>query len=192
MDMLAQMSWGESALAWLFILVCCFLMLVILLQRGRGGGLSAAFGGGGGASAAFGAKTGDVFTWITVIGAAIFVLLAVLANYAFDKSLPTESAQQVTTTTTESPTPGEEGEAGTAAVMPIVQEGAETQVPVGGEEPSGETEVATEDEGAAPAEDSSPDSADGPTPAPEASPSEGTGDEAPEPRDSGAKEQPGP
>ena len=162
--MLAQMSWGESALAWLFILVCCFLMLVILLQRGRGGGLSAAFGGGGGASAAFGAKTGDVFTWITVVGAGIFVLLAVLANYAFDKSLPPASPPQVTTTTTESQIPSEEGEARTAAMIPTEQEGA------------------AEDESAAPAEDSSPDSADGPTPAPE----------APEPRDSGAKEQPGP
>ena len=189
--MLAQMSWGESALAWLLILVCCLLMLVILLQRGRGGGLSAAFGGGGGSSAAFGAKTGDVFTWITVIGAAVFVLLAVLANYAFDKSLPTARAPQVTTTTTEPQAPSEEGEAGTAAGTPAEQEGAKTQTPVGGEEPSGETGTAAEDKGAAPAEGRSPDSKDGPTPATEDFTSEGTGDEAPEPRDSGAEEQPG-
>ena len=67
------------------IFVCLFLMLVILLQRGRGGGIASAFGGGGG-SGAFGAKTGDVFTWITVVVAGIFVVLAVAANYAFDES----------------------------------------------------------------------------------------------------------
>jgi preprotein translocase subunit SecG len=60
-------------------------MIVILLQRGRGGGLSGAFGGAGGSSA-FGAKTGDVFTWITVVVAAVFLLLAVVGNYVFDAS----------------------------------------------------------------------------------------------------------
>ncbi len=61
------------------------LMLVILLQKGRGGGLAGAFGGGGGSSA-FGAKTGDVFTWITVVVAAVFILLAIGANFVFDQS----------------------------------------------------------------------------------------------------------
>ena len=41
---------------------------------------------GGGGSGAFGAKTGDVFTWITCVVAGIFVILAVTANYAFDES----------------------------------------------------------------------------------------------------------
>ena len=82
------MSFAEWSLAGLLIVVCLLLIGVILLQRGRGGGLSGAFGGGGGGSSAFGAKTGDVFTWITVVMGAVFLLLAVLANYAFDKSLP--------------------------------------------------------------------------------------------------------
>ena len=86
MDMtLAQMSWPQAGLTTLIIVVCVLLMIVILLQRGRGGGLSGAFGGGGG-SAAFGAKTGDVFTWITVSFTAVFVLLTVVANFAFDES----------------------------------------------------------------------------------------------------------
>ncbi|UCE59576.1 MAG: preprotein translocase subunit SecG [Phycisphaerales bacterium] len=85
--MLAQMSWGQWFGAMLLIVVCCFLMLVILLQRGRGGGLAGAFGGAGG-STAFGAKTGDVFTWITVVVAAIFVILSVLSNFWFDESAP--------------------------------------------------------------------------------------------------------
>lgn len=70
-------------MTWLIILVCLLLMLVVLIQRGRGGGLSGAFGGVGGSSA-FGAKTGDVFTWITVVVAAFFVVLAISANFVFD------------------------------------------------------------------------------------------------------------
>ncbi len=63
-----------------FCIVCLLLVLIILLQRGRGGGLSGAFGGAGGHSA-FGAKTGDVFTWVTVALTGIFLLLSVIANY---------------------------------------------------------------------------------------------------------------
>lgn len=85
MDLLAQMSWGLWFMAFLIIAVCVILIGVILLQRGRGGGLAGAFGGGGG-SAAFGAKTGDVFTWITVVMAAIFVLLTVVGNFMFDQT----------------------------------------------------------------------------------------------------------
>lgn len=67
------------------IVVCLFLMLVILVQKGRGGGLVGAFGGAGGMSA-FGAKTGDVFTWITIVFASVFVVLSVLGNYVYDQS----------------------------------------------------------------------------------------------------------
>ena len=85
MDLLAQMGFGRGLLAFAIIFICLLLMLVILLQKGRGGGLAGAFGGGGGSSA-FGAKTGDVFTWITVVVAAVFILLAVIGNFAFDQS----------------------------------------------------------------------------------------------------------
>lgn len=92
MNILASMDWDLWLLAVLMIVLCCFLMLVILLQRGRGGGLSAAFGGGGGSSA-FGAKTGDVFTWITVGLALIFLVLNICSNYAFDQTaVPIEAA----------------------------------------------------------------------------------------------------
>ncbi len=66
----------------IFCVVCVLLILIILLQRGRGGGLSGAFGGAGGHTA-FGAKTGDVFTWITVGFTVLFILLAVILNYLF-------------------------------------------------------------------------------------------------------------
>ena len=91
MSLLAQMSWPQWFIAATLIGVCFFLMLVILLQRGRGGGLAGAFGGGGGASA-FGAKTGDVFTWITVVVAAVFLILSVMANYGFDESAPARAS----------------------------------------------------------------------------------------------------
>jgi len=72
----------QSVIAVLFILVCILLIVVILLQKGRGGGLSGAFGGVGGHSA-FGAKTGDVFTWITVALTLLFVLTAVVGVWTF-------------------------------------------------------------------------------------------------------------
>ena len=50
------------------------------MQRGRGGGLIGAFGGPGGSSA-FGAKTGDVFTVITVIMAVLFLVVGCLLAF---------------------------------------------------------------------------------------------------------------
>lgn len=55
-----------------------FLIALVLIQRGRGGGLAGAFGGMGGQSA-FGTKAGDVFTRITVVVAACWILLCILA-----------------------------------------------------------------------------------------------------------------
>jgi preprotein translocase subunit SecG len=83
--LLAEMNWSQLLLGLLIIGVSFFLVVVILLQRGRGGGLAGAFGGGGG-SGTFGAKTGDVFTWITVAFAGVFLLLAIFANFVFDQS----------------------------------------------------------------------------------------------------------
>jgi preprotein translocase subunit SecG len=65
----------------LFIIVCVLLVVVVLLQKGRGGGLSAAFGGMG--SSAFGTRTGDVFTWVTIVLTALFLLLAIGATLLF-------------------------------------------------------------------------------------------------------------
>jgi len=61
----------------LFILVCLALMLIVLLQKGRGGGVGAAFGGGG-ATSLLGTKTGDFLTWVTICLVALFLVLAVL------------------------------------------------------------------------------------------------------------------
>ena len=74
-------GWVVPALITAFIIVCVVMMLVILIQKPKGGGLSGAFGGaggggGGGEMSAFGAKTGDVLTWFTVILFLCFLLLA--------------------------------------------------------------------------------------------------------------------
>jgi len=65
----------ELFFATLFIIISLLLIVVVLLQKGRGGGLGSVFSGAG--SAAFGTRTGDVFTWVTIVLTALFLLLAI-------------------------------------------------------------------------------------------------------------------
>jgi preprotein translocase subunit SecG len=68
----------------LFIVISILMMLVVLIQRPQGGGLSGAFGGGGGEGAgqtAFGAKTGDVLTTVTVGIFIAFLGMAIVLNF---------------------------------------------------------------------------------------------------------------
>jgi len=76
----------------LFIVTCILLIVVVLLQKGRGGGLGAVFGGA--ASSAFGARTGDVFTWVTIVLTALFLVLAVGAIFAFRPEMLKVAAPQ--------------------------------------------------------------------------------------------------
>lgn len=80
-------AWQHTIWAFLFAAVAILLMIVILLQRGKGVGLAGAFGGAGG-GAAFGAKTGDVLTWVTVMGAIVLLTLTVALNFVFRESGP--------------------------------------------------------------------------------------------------------
>lgn len=64
-------------LNFVIVLLTLFLIGIILIQRGKGGGLAGAFGGVGGSSA-FGTKTGDIFTKITVGVAIAWILLSML------------------------------------------------------------------------------------------------------------------
>ena len=71
-----------NVVAVMFGLCCVVLILVILIQKGRGGGLSAAFGGAG-ASSILGSKTGDFLTWVTIILVGLFLLLAVVMGKSY-------------------------------------------------------------------------------------------------------------
>jgi preprotein translocase subunit SecG len=72
----------------LLALSSLFLILLVLVQQGRGGGLAGAFGGMGGQSA-FGTKAGDLFTKVTIVVAAIWILLCVATvKWATSESSP--------------------------------------------------------------------------------------------------------
>jgi preprotein translocase subunit SecG len=72
-------SFIMKIVAVLFVLCCVLLVLIVLIQKGRGGGLSAAFGGGM-ASGILGSKTGDFLTWVTIALVGVFLTLAVLMS----------------------------------------------------------------------------------------------------------------
>lgn len=63
----------------LYVMVCVFLVLVVLLQAGRGG-MGTAFGGG--SQTVFGGSgAGNFLTRLTVISAALFMLLSATLTY---------------------------------------------------------------------------------------------------------------
>lgn len=72
------------AAVWLICAVA--LILIVLIQKGRGGGLSAAFGGGM-ASGILGSKTGDFLTWLTIALIGMFLTLAVLMAKFYKPSI---------------------------------------------------------------------------------------------------------
>ncbi len=87
--LLADIKWYWQALAVVFVIASILLIVVVLLQKGKGGGLSAAFGGAGGQSA-FGSKTGDVFTWITIVMVGSYLLLAMILTMNYKPVNPSD------------------------------------------------------------------------------------------------------
>lgn len=154
-------NWIIIPMAIVFVIVCLFLMLVILIQKPKGGGLSGAFGGAGGsANAAFGAKTGDVLTWFTVVCFVLFILLAMGLTWAIHPQVLPQDTPAA---------------AGTDAANPLTEILDET----GGTMP-GEDRGPADDEPAIPveAEAANPGAADDattPEPAPEAAAAPATG-----------------
>jgi preprotein translocase subunit SecG len=73
----AEVKWYVGPLTVTLILLSLFMILLVLIQRGKGGGLAGAFGGAGGSSA-FGSRAGDTFTRVTIISAAIWLLLIMI------------------------------------------------------------------------------------------------------------------
>jgi len=82
-------SFIMNVVAVLFVLCCITLILIILIQKGRGGGLSAAFGGGM-AGGILGSKTGDFLTWVTITLVGVFLLLAVVMAKFYKPSAATD------------------------------------------------------------------------------------------------------
>ena len=75
--LIADATWFSAIMNTLVLIVGILLIFLILIQRGKGGGLAGAFGGAGGSSA-FGSRAGDLFTRVTIILAAIWILLIMI------------------------------------------------------------------------------------------------------------------
>src|SRR5438874_4141488 len=75
--MLWAVHWVAGLVNILLVLTSLFMILLVLIQRGKGGGLAGAFGGAGGSSA-FGSRAGDTFTRVTIVVAAIWILLVMI------------------------------------------------------------------------------------------------------------------
>lgn len=83
MTLVLGAGWITSVLFVLFLGACLLLMLTVLIQKPQGGGLAGAFGSGAGSGqTAFGTRTGDALTVATIAMFVIFIVLAVLLNYA--------------------------------------------------------------------------------------------------------------
>jgi len=100
--LVAAVDWSHYLFMIPLGLLSVFLVLVILVQRGRGGGLTGALGGMGGQSA-FGTKAGDLFTRVTIVVAAIWVILSmaslkVLNQYSSTGGLSASERGRPTTT----------------------------------------------------------------------------------------------
>lgn len=95
-----------KVVAVLFVICCVALILIILIQKGKGGGLSAAFGGAM-AGGILGSKTGDFLTWVTIALVGFFLTLAVLMGKFYKPSVSEfgkgPPAQQAPLTSPEGP-----------------------------------------------------------------------------------------
>ncbi|MFZ4637063.1 MAG: preprotein translocase subunit SecG [Pirellulales bacterium] len=149
------------ALGFMLVFTSLFLIALVLIQRGRGGGLAGAFGGMGGQSA-FGTKAGDVFTKITVVVAACWILLCILAinvlgrrDSLFSPGLGGMAGQNVAPQTTPAAgAPPAAATGGTAAIPAAAATDAPAGQPAGSAAPA--TSSAPAPDAAAPASQSPP------------------------------------
>ncbi|MBS0196123.1 MAG: preprotein translocase subunit SecG [Planctomycetes bacterium] len=76
-------TWMIGIVTVLFMAVCVIMVLTVLIQKPQGGGLASAFGGGASAGqTAFGTKTGDALTVFTIAVFVLYLVCAVILNYA--------------------------------------------------------------------------------------------------------------
>ena len=168
------MNWLHYFLAAAIVIVCMLLVIIILLQKGRGGGLSGAFGGGGGSGSAFGAKTGDVFTWITVAFVCLYFLLNIAGNYQFRQVVAPPGLPAIGPLATQPGADGSAGEDGDPA--PSTGDEGQPVQPTGGEAVPVENQPLVsegDDEAATPPDDGDAEDAEEPAD----QPAEGKGDD---------------
>jgi preprotein translocase subunit SecG len=97
----AMSTMATTLMIALFLAVCIAMILVVLIQRPQGGGLSGAFGAGGGGGSsgagqtAFGTKTGDVLTYATIGVFILFVVLAIVLNFATRPPEPSDNTPSI-------------------------------------------------------------------------------------------------
>jgi preprotein translocase subunit SecG len=76
-------TWLIGILTVIFLVFCILMVLTVLIQKPQGGGLGSAFGGGASAGqTAFGTKTGDALTIFTIAVFVIYLLTAIVLNWA--------------------------------------------------------------------------------------------------------------
>ena len=156
--LLSYLATPVLAMGIFFVLVCLFMILVILIQRPKGGGLAGAFGGVGGAQqTAFGAKVGDVLTWVTVGFFVTFLFLAMGLTW----KIKAEEESRTDNTTATSQT---EGAGGSDRTPSPVTDVPDAQTPTGAAAPAATGNgdgTADPAEAAEPDRDADPDGAVG-------------------------------
>lgn len=100
---LAAVPFVMKVVGVLWVLIGLALILIILIQKGKGGGLGAAFGGGAGSL--LGTKTTDFFTKVTIGLVLLFLVLAVIM-VKFYKPISSEDLSQPAMPTAAQPIPG--------------------------------------------------------------------------------------
>ena len=129
LTLLGAISFWKQLMTIIFVIVSVLLIIIVLLQKGRGGGLAAAFGGVGGQSA-FGSKTGDTFTKITIGFVVVFLVLAVLVSKYYKpeatiNDMPTMSSQTLPEIPFEQPIDGDEATEVDTETVPVAPETTE-------------------------------------------------------------------
>ena len=154
-----------------YVFVCVFLILVVLLQAGRGGGMGTAFGGSS-QSVFGGAGAGNFLTRLTVIMAAMFMVLSASLAYlstSSDKALEKASraikAREEARKLDAKSKKDAEGKAQSGAVQTTVPASAAAP-PVEGEQESADAPAGDSNTTAPPTESASPSAPAAAQPAP--------------------------
>lgn len=147
---LAASQWIIGGLVVLGIVASVLMILTILIQRPQGGGLAAAFGGAGAGSGqtAFGAKTGDALTIMTIVVFIFWLLVSMGLVYATKQPTGAKAAAATQSAPAEEGTKTEEVPPPTAGSLdaPRMPEAVPPEAPAGDELPA-----ATPPEGTEPA-----------------------------------------